>query len=495
MCVNKFNLWVKLMAKLKFKRGRKVGDWQLVEKLGAGGNGDVWKVKNKNGDEFALKVLRNIDTDTFTRFKIEENILRELNINGVIKLVDSFIPESKSEGTPWFVMRLAKSFDEYKQKVKDLDIVDDFVILGETLRELHSRNIAHRDIKPENLLHLDGRLVFTDFGLVKYPERESLTPIKRDVGAKFTMAPEMRRFASKADGKAADVYSFAKSLWIALSGEARGFDGQYVPNGILGLKNYHKDLYLKSLDDLLVIATDNDPDVRPSIHEFLVELDTWLTLNRNFEQRNLREWFEIQSSLFPLGSPEQASWTNSDSIIMVIKELSKSKSLNHMFFPDGGGHTVIDASKAHESGFIALHVSEKMVELIKPKKLTYESFGFDPSWDYFRLEADNVEPLEISNSIGYDNIAQELTEVYPGVYDNLSAWEYNEYEGKSLPDSARRVKRFLNGSFVFFCTESIYNQIRGKYDAYDAGHNKMTEFEFRQFIKSGVDYVSSKESA
>ena len=227
------------MAKLKFKRGRKVGDWQLVEKLGAGGNGDVWKVKNKNGDEFALKVLRNIDTDTFTRFKIEENILRELNINGVIKLVDSFIPESKSEGTPWFVMRLAKSFDEYKQKVKDLDIVDDFVILGETLRELHSRNIAHRDIKPENLLHLDGRLVFTDFGLVKYPERESLTPIKRDVGAKFTMAPEMRRFASKADGKAADVYSFAKSLWIALSGEARGFDGQYVPNGILGLKNYH----------------------------------------------------------------------------------------------------------------------------------------------------------------------------------------------------------------------------------------------------------------
>ncbi|MGR6838011.1 protein kinase domain-containing protein [Aliivibrio wodanis] len=223
-------------------------------------------------------------------------------------------------------LQLAKSFDEYKQKVKDLDIVDDFVILGETLRELHSRNIAHRDIKPENLLHLDERLVFTDFGLVKYPERESLTPIKRDVGAKFTMAPEMRRFASKADGKAADVYSFAKSLWIALSGEARGFDGQYIPNGILGLKNYHKDLYLKSLDDLLVIATDNDPDVRPSIHEFLVELDTWLTLNRNFEQRNLREWFEIQSSLFPLGSPEQASWTNSDSIIMVIKELSKSKS-------------------------------------------------------------------------------------------------------------------------------------------------------------------------
>ncbi|MGR6838013.1 hypothetical protein ACU5DF_02480 [Aliivibrio wodanis] len=93
------------MAKLKFKRGRKVGDWQLIEKLGAGGNGDVWKVKNKNGEEFALKVLRNIDADTFTRFKIEENILRELNINGVIKLVDSFIPESKSEGTPWFVMR------------------------------------------------------------------------------------------------------------------------------------------------------------------------------------------------------------------------------------------------------------------------------------------------------------------------------------------------------------------------------------------------------
>ena len=472
-----------MTLKLKLKKNKSVGNWMLIKALGAGGNGEVWRVSNKNGEHFALKVLKNIDDLTFKRFSFEESILRKVKINGVISIIDSFIPETREEGIPWFVMPLAENFESYIKDRKPLDIVSDFVALARSLNELHELDITHRDIKPENLLYLGKRLVFTDFGLVKYPERESITPIKRDIGAKFTMAPEMRRYASEADGKSADVYSFAKTLWIALCGENRGFDGQYTTNSVLSLKNYHKELYLTSLEHLLTIATDNNPKARPPISRVIIELEKWITLNKNFEKRNLTEWFELQGKLFPLGTPERSIWTEKNAIVQVINELSKAKSLNHMFFPNGGGHTITGASIAAEEGFIALHVEEKKVELINPSRLTYESFGADPSWDYFRLESNEVEPTGIPNTLNHKGISEELTEIYPGVYSDYLSWAYNEYEGEALPDNARRAQRFLNGSFVFFCTTSIYNRLDGKYDAYDAGHNLISEDGFRDLIR------------
>lgn len=52
-----------------------------------------------------------------------------------------------------------------------------------------------------------------------YPEKENLTKIKESVGAKTTIAPEMKRNAKDSDGKKADVYSLAKTLWMAFDTE------------------------------------------------------------------------------------------------------------------------------------------------------------------------------------------------------------------------------------------------------------------------------------
>ena len=478
----------------RLKRGRQVGGWKLIEKIGAGGNGDVWKVTSSSESECAMKVLRQIDDITYQRFKSEVYILKKISIDGVIDILDSHIPEGADESIPWFVMPLAKSFTDYQNGKNVLEVVSDFVLLARTLQKLHDHDVSHRDIKPENILFKDDRLFLSDFGLVKYPDRQAITPKRRDVGAKFTMAPEMRRYADTANGKKADVYSFAKTIWIAVSGENKGFDGQYVANGILGLKKYHKELYLTSLDELITLSTDNDPDIRPSIGEFADELERWLKLNEDFQERNVTEWFELQQSLFPLGTPESTTWTNIDSIVSVINELSTAHSLNHMFFPGGGGYTITAASKATEDGMIALHVGAKMAELLKPKKLTYESFGVDPSWDYFRLEAEHIEPCEVENAVSHDGIYESLTEIEPGKYIEYHFWDYGEYNGEALPDISRPVSRYLNGSFVFFCTASIYNKMRGEYDAYNAGHNKMTEDQFRSFIKQGAEYIAKQET-
>ncbi|RAY33089.1 protein kinase, partial [Enterobacter kobei] len=187
-------------------------------------------------------------------------------------------------------MPLALPFSVFIEGKNFSEIIEAFIPLAETLEQLHMQGIYHRDIKPDNFLYFSDRLYLTDFGLVKFPESGNLTPERRDVGAKFTMAPEMRRIAYKADGEPADVYSFAKSLWIALTKQSLGFDGQFIRGSTLSLSNYEKDVYLSPLEDLLHKSTDNDPNLRPSIKVFKDELIKWLELNANFGARNLTEW-------------------------------------------------------------------------------------------------------------------------------------------------------------------------------------------------------------
>ncbi len=476
--------------RVKIRKGSRIGCYRLLDILGSGGNGDVWRVLDGNNNQFAMKILRQIDAVSFMRFKAEIHVLSTIKVDGIMSILDSNIPDDIESSVPWFTMEVAKSFSSYINGKKILDTVSDFIPLAKTLEHLHDRSITHRDIKPQNILFYNERLYFTDFGLVKYPSREDITPSKRDVGAKFTMAPEMRRSADTADSKKADVYSFAKTIWISITGEEHGFDGQYSTNSVLGLKNYHKGLYLTKLDELLSDATDNDPDVRPTIGELISCLEAWVNLNRDFQKRNVTEWFEIQQILFPMGSPETATWKSLDAIVSVLNEVSKERSLNHMFYPDGGGMTITSVSKAKEAGMLALHTSDKSADLLKPKKLTYESFGLDPSWNYFRLEADLISATSIYDGVSYEGLFQEFTEVNPAEYADLRCWDENEFNGVVLPESSRRISRYIKGSFVFFCTASVYNKLRGKYDAYNGQHDSMSESDFRNFIKTGAKECS-----
>lgn len=471
----------KLQKSGKYFPGDTFNNWILDVPLGSGGNGDVWKAAKQGQAPFAIKILRSITSETYERFKIETDTLEKLGrTKGIIPLLEKFIPDDRSGPTPWFTMPIATPFIKYIQGKKPYEIVEDFIKLAEVVEHLHQKGISHRDIKPANFLYHDGQLCLCDFGLVKYPERSTITPEKRDVGAKFTMAPEMRRKASTADGLPADVYSFSKSLWIALTGEELGFDGQYNPASSLALSHYLPETYTTTLDRLLAECTETEPNRRPSITVTISRLREWLEICEDFNTRNLVEWTELTHKLFPLSAPGRVTWSNIDAICSVLAEISKVKALNHMFYPTGGGNTITGVSRAAERGMIALHVGEKTAEILKPAKLTYESFGNDTNWSYFRLEVAPVLPTGIKNSLGIDGISEELTEITPGEYAPYSCWNYGEINGEPLPESARPISRFLKGAFVLFSTRSIYN---GDSGTYDARHNKMTEEKFRSYIE------------
>ncbi len=467
-----------------YSNGQTFGPWTLVERLGAGGNGEVWKVSQTGFPEHAIKLLRAIDATSYARFQAEVTALDALaGEPGVIPMVDRFIPADLARYPPWFVMPIAVTFDKYEVNRTPEQIIENFVELSMTLEKLHRQRIFHRDIKPANLLYLKDRLCFSDFGLVKYPKRAEITPRKRDVGPKFTMAPEMRRYASAAEGGPADVYSFCKTLWIALTKQAQGFDGQYTINSVVSLKSFVPKLYTTTLDQLFIECTDNDPRRRPDIKQVTARLKEWLKIVGDFHIRNQSEWEELQHTLFPCGAPTRATWNQTDVICAVLGEIAKVPSLNHMFYPSGGGNTVTSVSRAAEDGLIALHIGEKIADLLQPKKLTYESFGLDPNWNYFRLEAAPINPTGVKGALDSDGIYETLTEVRPGEYIPYHHWDSNEYRGEPLPSEARPIGRYLNGCFVFFGTRSIYNL---NPSTYDARHNKMTEDEFRDYVQGNA---------
>lgn len=471
------------------QKGRLVGGWKLQKILGKGGNGEVWEVSKAGFANKAMKFLKKTNRSSYERFRSEVYVLSSMEEAGVVEIQKYNLPESLSWETPWFLMPKGIKCFEYLKGRKTVDTVEEFIKLAKTLSKLHKNDISHRDIKPANIIAINDRLCFADFGLVKYPGKSDVTASGRDIGAKYTMAPEMRREPEKHDGKAADVYSLAKSLWILLTKNAKGFDGQYVPSSNLSIKRFCKNDYVTSLENLLVKSTDNDPANRPSAIEFMEELIEWKNVSTDRHKRGIREWIDLHNNIFPAGAPRRASWGDIDSICSILNEIGKVGVLNHMFYPNGGGMDLLGASKAREKGMLALYTGGS-TDIVKPRELFYESFGFDHHWNYFRLEIEEVTPIlgGIEDSI----VVEYLLEIRPGEYVEYCHWDNNEYEERELPPSARPITRFSGGAFVIFGKRSIYNLASGKLDAYDGRHNGMTAQNFRGYIE---DYATKCREA
>jgi serine/threonine-protein kinase len=483
------------MKNKEFRIGQKIGSWTLQEYLGGGGNGDVWKCsgsQSDNGKQGAIKLLKKVKPKPYSRFLDEVKVIREnSDIPGIIPMMDSYLPEEIKGAIPYYVMPVAKNAENCLKGKSLEEKIEAILEIGETLKELHNRSIAHRDIKPSNLLKYNSRYYLVDFGLVDYPDKNNISATHEEIGAKWTMAPEMRREPSKADPLKADIYSLAKTLWIILAERPMGFDGQYLPESILGFNRIYRDCYTTPIDRLLTSSTDNDPNSRPSIDNFISKLEEWKTLNKDFHKRNLEQWFEIQKKLFPTAFPKRVIWENKTDIISVLKLLTTYDNLNHMFFPNRGGMDLEDVRLSYETDCIELDF--ELIDIVKPKRLIFECFSYDPEWNYFRLELHELQPSgvsEIEENQEPDEseyLSEDVTEISPGYYDKFDLLENREeYEdlGYEIPSNARQVTRWLKGSFVIFNKRSPYNLDP---QTYDARHNKMDTDEFRNYIDSQVN--------
>ena len=199
---------------------------EIVDLLGRGGMGWVYKARQKNLDRVvALKVLPpevGRDPAFAERFQREARALARLNHPNIVAIYDFGLAGPYF----YFVMEFVDGANlRQLERSRRLSPEEALVIVPkicEALQFAHDEGIVHRDIKPENILmDSKGRVKIADFGIAKLIGRKediTLTGTQHTLGTPHYMAPEQLETPTKVDHRA-DIYALGVVFYEMLTGE------------------------------------------------------------------------------------------------------------------------------------------------------------------------------------------------------------------------------------------------------------------------------------
>jgi hypothetical protein len=207
------------------------GRFELVERLGGGGMGLVWRAWDVAlHREVALKEVRPPDPsmdeqDPAGGRELRARVLREARalarLNHPHVATIHHIVDPGEHDYPWIVMELVTGGSLQDRLQRGPLTQAEGARLGRevlsALRAAHAVGIQHRDVKPANvLLREDGRSVLTDFGIAAVRESTSLTATGSFIGSPEYMAPE--RINGHEGDPASDLWSLGMLLYVAVEG-------------------------------------------------------------------------------------------------------------------------------------------------------------------------------------------------------------------------------------------------------------------------------------
>ena len=217
--------------------GQLVGHYRILEKIGAGGMGEIFRARDERlGRDVALKLIRPASSDNpdhLRRFEQEARAAAALNHPNIVAIYDVGFEGS----TPYIVSELLEG-KNLRQRLAEgaipvREAADYALQIANALAAAHDRHIVHRDLKPENLfLTDDGRIKILDFGVAKLTipldnrSVEQLTTVTKSgtvIGTVAYMSPEQLR--SKSVDHRSDIFSFGTILYEMLTG-SRAFRGE-----------------------------------------------------------------------------------------------------------------------------------------------------------------------------------------------------------------------------------------------------------------------------
>src|SRR6266496_584448 len=305
---------------MSLSSGARLGPYEIVSPLGAGGMGEVYRAKDPRlGREVAIKVLPasfSADEDRLRRFEQEAKAAGLLNHPNITAVHDIGVHED----APYIVTELLEG-ETLRERLaggplpqrKALDFAGQ---IAQGLAAAHEKGIVHRDLKPENLfVTKDGRVKILDFGLAKLerPDSEGSGQTNMPTATRGTepgvvlgtlgyMSPEQVR-GRPADSRS-DIFAFGAILYEMLSGK-RAFHGD------------------SAADTMSAILTKEPPDLSETNRNIAPALER---LVRHCLEKNPEERFHSAHDLaYDIAALSGASISAARAVARLPGEISKRR--------------------------------------------------------------------------------------------------------------------------------------------------------------------------
>jgi len=201
--------------------GQRIGDYEVLDLLGTGGMGRVYRVRNVISDRVeALKILLPdyaSEPDLAARFMAEIRTLATLEHPNIAQLRTAFQFENQLVMVMEFVEGATLDQVASQSRVPVSQVLEYSMQILSALSYAHARGVTHRDIKPSNIMiTAHGLAKLMDFGIAKSSGDLQLTRPGTTMGSVYYMSPEQVR-GGTVDARS-DLYSFGVTLYELLTG-------------------------------------------------------------------------------------------------------------------------------------------------------------------------------------------------------------------------------------------------------------------------------------
>ncbi|MCI3270292.1 serine/threonine-protein kinase [Streptomyces cylindrosporus] len=239
------------MEALRANDPRRIGPYEVLGRLGAGGMGEVYLAEGQGGPRLAVKVVRaeHAEDRTF-RARFRQEVRAAQSIGGAGPYTARVVDADTEAERPWMATEFVEG-PNLRDAVLDHGALPDRAVrllaaaLGEALAAIHAKGMVHRDLKPSNiLLAPDGPRVI-DFGIVRALEATALTNTGAVVGSVGYVSPEQIRNGAEV-GPPSDVFSLGAVLAYAAAGREPFGEGQ---DSVILLRILTRDFDLSGVPD------------------------------------------------------------------------------------------------------------------------------------------------------------------------------------------------------------------------------------------------------